>query len=155
MQAQREQGEQKVDSLEGRDMSRVQSERRERSWMAGLPSILLKCLAYFGRWKRRVDPDRCRLVAEVADDLSTMMKIWVVDAEPQTKAHIAWWHHLVETYRGYLLCSDTAGHTFLIDMRTHAYVKGSTTHLLQIDGVDQAKRFVDELCCRLQQLEKH
>ena len=27
-------------------------------------------------------------------------------------------------------------------MQTHAYVKGSATHLLQIDGVDQAKRFV-------------
>jgi hypothetical protein len=59
-------------------------------------------------------------------------------------------HRLVETYRGYLLCSDTARQTFLIDMRTHAYVKGSATHLLQIDGVDQAKRFVDELCSHLQ-----
>jgi hypothetical protein len=38
----------------------------------------------------------------------------------------------------------------LIDRRTNAYVKGSATHLLQIEGVDQAKRFVDELCRRLQ-----
>jgi len=48
-----------------------------------------------------------------------------------------------------LLCSDTTGHTFLINMRTHTYVKGSALHLLQIDGVDQAKCFVDELCSRL------
>ena len=128
-------------------MSSVQSERRERSWIAALQSILLKCQAYTGWWRRRVDQDQ--LVAEVADDLCTRMEIWTVDGGLQTKAHIACWHRLVETYRGYLLCSDTAGHTFLIDLRTHAYVKGSATHLLQIDGVDQAKRFVDELCRRL------
>lgn len=155
MQAQKEQGEQKVDSLEGRDMSSVQSERRALTWMAWLPSLLLKCQAFFGPWKRSVDLDRYRLVVEVAYDLSTMMEIWLVDAELQTKAHIAYWHRLIEAYRGYLLCSDPAGQTFLIDLRTYAYVKGSTAHLLQIDGVDQAKRFVDELCCRLQELEKH
>jgi hypothetical protein len=127
-------------------MSSVLSERRERSWIAGLQSILLKCQAYTGWWRRRVDQDQ--LVAEVADDLCTRMEIWTVDAGLQTKALIACKHRLVETYRGYLLCSDTAGHTFLIDMRTNVYVKGSETHLLQIDGVDQAKRFVDELCTR-------
>ena len=136
-------------------MSSVQSERRALTWMAELPSLLLKCQAFFGWWKRRVDLDRYQLVAEIADDLSTMMEVWVVDAGSQTRAHIACWHRQFEAYRGYLLCSDTAGQTFLIDLRTHAYVKGSTTHLLQIDGVDQTKRFVDELCCRLQPLEKH
>ena len=131
-------------------MSSVLSQRRERSWIAALQSILLKCQAYGGWWRRRVDGYQYRLVAEVADDLSTMMEIWVVDAGLQTKAHIACWHGVIENYRGYLLCSDAARHTFLIDMRTHAYVKGSATHLLQIDGVEQAKRFVDELYCRLQ-----
>ncbi len=150
MQAEREQDEQKVDTEEKRDMSNVLSKRRERSWIAALRSILLKCQAYAGWWRRRVDQDQSQLVAEVANDLCTTMEIWVVEDGLQTKAHIAWWNRLVETYRGYLLCSDTPGHTFLIDMRTHTYVRGSAAHLVQIDGVDQAKRFVDELCCRLQ-----
>ena len=128
-------------------MSSALSER-ERSWIAGLQSILLKFQAYPGWWRRRVGQDQSQLVAEVANDLFAMMEIWVVDAGLQTKAYIACRHRLLETYRGYLLCSDTAGQTFLIDLRTHAYVKGSATHLLQIDGVDQAKRFVDELCTR-------
>lgn len=148
MQTEREQDEQKVDAEEKRDMSSVLSERRERSWIATLQSILLKCQAYAGWWKRRVDRDQSQLVAEVADNLSATMGIWIIDDGLQTKGHIAHGHRQVETYRGYLLCSDTAGHTFLIDMRTHAYVKGSAMHLLQIDGVDRAKRFVDELCCR-------
>ena len=130
-------------------MPGVLSEGRERSWRAGLQSILLKCQRYLGRWRRRVDLDQCQLVAEVADDLRTMMKVWFVDAELQTKAHIAYRHRLVETYRGYLLCSDTSGHTFLINMRTHTYVIGLAALLLQIDGVDQAKHFIDELCSRL------
>jgi hypothetical protein len=130
-------------------MPGVLSEGRERSWRAGLQFILLKCRAYFGWSRRRVDLDQCQLVAEVADDLCAMMQVWFVDAELQAKAHIAYRHRLVETYRGYLLCSDTTGQTFLINMRTHTYVKGSALHLLQIDGVDQAKCFVDELCSRL------
>jgi hypothetical protein len=78
------------------------------------------------------------------------MEIWVVEDGFQTKAYIASCHLLIETYRGYLLCSNTSGHTFLIDMRTHTYMRGSAAHLLRIDGVDQAKRFGDELCRRLQ-----
>jgi len=77
------------------------------------------------------------------------MEIWVVEDRFQTKAYITSCHRLIETYRGYLLCSNTPGHTFLIDMRTHTYLRGSAAHLLQINGVDQAKRFVDELCRRL------
>ncbi len=150
MQAQREQDEQKVDAQENRNMSSVLLKRRERSWIVGLQSILLKCQAYFGWWKRRIDLDQYQLVAQVTDDLCATMGIWMNDDGLQTQAHIACWHRLVETYRGYLLYSDTAGHTFLIDMRTHAYVKRSATHLLQIDGVDQAKRFVDELRSHLQ-----
>jgi len=130
-------------------MPGVLPEGRERSWRAGLQFILLKCRVYFGRSRRRVDLEQYRIVAEVANDLSAMMEIWFVDGELQTKANIAYWHRLVETYRGYLLCSDTTGHTFLINMRTHTYVKGSTLQLLQIDGVDQAKCFIDELCSRL------
>ena len=91
-----------------------------------------------------------QLVAEVADDLCAMMEICVVEDGLQTKALIVCYHRTVETYRGYLLYSNTTGHTFLIDKRTHAYVIGSAAHLLQIDGVDQAKRFIDELCLRLQ-----
>ncbi len=131
-------------------MASVLSERRERCWMAGLQSILFTCQAYIGRWRRSVDLDQRQLVAEVADDLCATLEIWVVDAGLQTGAHIACWQRLIEAYRGYLLCSDTAGQTFLIDLRTYAYVKGSATQLLQIDGVDQAKRFVDALCCSLQ-----
>ena len=69
-------------------MSSVQSERRERSWIAGLQSILLKCRAYAGWWRRRVDQDQSQLVAEVADDLCTMMEIWVVDAGLQTNTNL-------------------------------------------------------------------
>jgi len=130
-------------------MWRLLLEQRGRTCMVGLQSILLRCQAYFRWWRRRVDLDQCQFVAEIADDLSAMMEIWFVDAGIQTKAHIACWHHLVETYRGYLLCSDITGQTFLIDMRTHVYVKGSAAYLLKIDGVEQAKRFVDELCFRL------
>ena len=122
---------------------------RERSLKVGLQFILLKCRVYFGGSRRRVEPDQYKVVAEVAGDLSAMMEIWFVDGELQTKAHIAYRHRLVENYRGYLLCSDTTGHTFLINTRTHTYVKGSALLLLQIDGVDQAKCFVDELCSRL------
>src|SRR5437588_2992484 len=83
----------KVNAEEKRDMSSVQSERRERSWIAALQSILLKCQAYTGWWRRRVDQDQP--VAEVADDLCTRMEIWTVDAGLQTKAHIACWHRLL------------------------------------------------------------
>ena len=130
-------------------MASVLSERRERRWMAGLQSILFTCQVYIGRWRRSVDLDQRQLVAEVADDLCATMVIWVVEGGLQTRAHITCWHRLIEGYRGYLLCSDTAGQTFLIDLRTHAYVKGSAMQLLQIDGVDQARRFVDALCCCL------
>ena len=131
-------------------MASVLSERRERPLMAGLQSILFTCQAYIGRWRRSVDLDQSQLVAEVTDDLCATMEIWVVDAGLQTGAHIACWHRLIQAYRGYLLCSDTAGQTFLIELRTYTYVKGAATQLLQIGGVDQAKRFVDALCCRLQ-----
>ena len=132
-------------------MASVLSERRARPWMAGLQSILFTCQVCIGRWRRSVDLDQHQLVSEVADDLCATLEIWVVDAGLQTGAHIACWHRLIESYRGYLLCSDTAGQTFLIDLRTHAYVKGSAMQLLlQIDGVDQARRFVDALCCCLQ-----
>lgn len=128
-------------------------ERRGRIWIAALQSILLECKAYFGWRKRRDVADQ--FVVEVADDLSVMMQIWVIDDGLQTRGHIACYHHLTEIYRDYLLCSDNAGHTFLIDMRTRTYVKGSAArHLLQIDGVDQARRFVDELCLRLQRDQK-
>jgi hypothetical protein len=130
-------------------MPSVLSELRERTWIAKLQFILFKCQAYFRRWKCRVNLDQLQLVAEVAKDLSATMEIRVVDDGFQNKAHIAYWYRLVGTYRGYLLYFDTVGSTFLIDIRTHTYVKESTTHLLQIDGVDQARRFVDELCRRL------
>ena len=90
-------------------MASVLSERRERRWMAGLQSILFTCQAYIGRWRRSVDLDQRQRVAEVADDLCATLEIWVVDAGLQTGAHIACWHRLIEDYRGYLLCSDTAG----------------------------------------------
>jgi hypothetical protein len=110
---------------------------------------MFKCQVYFGWRKLRADQDY--LAEEVADDLSATMEISVVDDGVQVRAHIACCHHLVETYRGYLLYSNFAGHTFLIDTRTYTYVKESVTqHLLQFEGVDQAKRFVDELCQHLQ-----
>ncbi|SRR6266849_1596775 len=131
-------------------MASVLSERKGRPWMAGLQSILFTCQAYIGRRRRSVELDQRQPVAEVADDLCATLEIWSVDSGLQTRAHIACWHRQIEAYRGYLLCSNTAGQTFLIDLRTYTYVKGSVTQLLQIDGVDQAKRFVDTLCCRLQ-----
>lgn len=130
-------------------MSSAFWEQRGRTWIAVLQSILLKCQAFSGWWKSRNDPDQ--LVVEVADELSATMQIWLVEDGIQTRGHIACSHRLMETYRGYLLCSDSAGQTFLIDLRTRTYVEESVTRqLLAIDGVDQARRFVDELCLRLQ-----
>jgi hypothetical protein len=134
-------------------MSSLLWEWRGRLWIAALQSILLKCQAYLGWWRRREVPDQ--LVVEVANDLSVTMQIWVIDDEPQTRGHIASSHRLMEIYRDHLLCSNSAGHTFLIDMQTRTYLKGSATqHLLQIDGVEQARRFVDELCLRLQMVQE-
>jgi hypothetical protein len=134
-------------------MSSAFWERRGRTWIAVLQSFLPRCQAYSGWRKSRNDPDQ--LVMEVADDLCATMQIWVVDDGIQTRGHIAFCHRLMETYRSYLLCSDSAGQTFLIDLRTRTYVEESSTRqLLEIDGVDQARRFVDELCLRPQLEQK-
>jgi hypothetical protein len=85
-------------------------------------------------------------VRQVADDLVTAIRIWQVEDCLEIKAHIACWHRCLHTYRGYVLCSDTTERTFLIDTRTWTYIAIAKACLLQIDGVNQAKTFVDALC---------
>lgn len=84
------------------------------------------------------------LVATVADRLATEMAIWQVEPSIAIKAYIACVCRK-EPYRDFLLCSDEAEHTFLLDMRAFAYVTAPDTFLLQIDGLGHAHRFVDVL----------
>ncbi len=85
-------------------------------------------------------------VRQVADACAAAMPIWQVEDSLEIKAHIACWHRCICTYRGYILCSDTTERTFLMDMRTWTYVAITNAGLLQIDGVKEAKMFVDALC---------
>jgi hypothetical protein len=73
------------------------------------------------------------------------MSIWQVEDCLEIKAHIACWHRCISTYRGYVLCSDTSERTFLMDTRAWGYVQCSACSLLQIDGIEQAKAFIDAL----------
>ena len=85
-------------------------------------------------------------VRQVADVCAAAMPIWQVEDCLEIKAHIACWHRCICTYRGYILCSDTTERTFLMDTRTWTYVTITNARLLQIDGVQEAKMFVDALC---------
>jgi hypothetical protein len=85
-------------------------------------------------------------VEQVADTLATMMNIWQVESSLEVKAHIACWHHVVDSYRGYLLCADRCERTFLVDRESWRYMTVAKTTLLQIDGLEQAKVFIDALC---------
>ena len=86
-----------------------------------------------------------KLVEQVADTLATMMNIWQVESSLEVKAHIAYWYHVVDSYRGFLLCADRCERTFLVDRETWGYVTIAKTTLLQIDGLEQAKVFIDAL----------
>lgn len=90
------------------------------------------------------------IVTQIANDLSatTTMGIWQVEATLSVKAHIACWHRQIQEYKGHLLCADRQGRTFLLDRRACTYVMSSPGHLLQIDGCDAAKRFIDLLLAR-------
>ncbi len=84
-------------------------------------------------------------VGQVANAFIAVMRIWQVENCLEIKAHIACWHRRICTYRGYVLCSDTSERTFLMDTQAWAYVQCSAFHLLQIDGVEQTKAFIDAL----------
>ncbi len=104
-------------------------------------------------WQRLVDwteetetnlsPSR-EQVAQVADRLSAEMALWQVEASLESKTIIATHHRHLHAYRGYLLCADHLERTFLIDTRYGTYVRGKSC-LLSIDGLEQARRFVDVL----------
>lgn len=126
-------------------MSSVLSEQVKIPWLTRAQRFLPGCRAFFERWMRQVGTDEYRLIVQVADGLAQHMEIWVVEASAELLAHIAIWHRRLETYRGHLLCSDVAGHTFLMDLQSWGFVKSATAQFLQIDGVDQAKRFIDAL----------
>ncbi|GCE32028.1 hypothetical protein KDA_75120 [Dictyobacter alpinus] len=126
-------------------MSRMVSDQARLPWLTRLQQTLFACPAPKGYWARPIEKDEYLFVTKVADELVECMKIWAVEARIEILAHIACWHRHIQTYRGHVLCSDTAGRTFLIDGQSWGYVKSAATHLLQIDGVDQAKRFVDAL----------
>ena len=91
-----------------------------------------------------------RQIRHSADNLSDVMGIWHIEDSLEIKAHIAYWHRSVHTYRGYVLCSDRVGRTVLLDTQSWTYVMLTTISLLQIDGVEQAKRFIDDICRSLQ-----
>lgn len=95
-----------------------------------------------------VDPSQLmqKQVRQVANDLVAAMSIWQVEDSLEIKAHIACWHCNLHTYREYVLCCDTTERTFLMDTRTWTYIAITKVCLLQIDGVNQAKTFVDALC---------
>jgi hypothetical protein len=85
-------------------------------------------------------------VRQVANASIAVMGIWQVENCLEIKAYIACWHRCICTYRGYVLCSDTSERTFLMDTQTWTYVAITNAGLLQIDGVQEAKKFVDALC---------
>lgn len=121
-----------------------------RSRWSGMQAML--SLIAQGVVRRRpmclVDPSQLiqEQVRQVADDLVAAMSIWQVEDCLEIKAHIACWHRCLHTYRGYVLCSDTTERTFVMDTRTWTYIAIAQACLLQIDGVNQAKMFVDALC---------
>lgn len=126
-------------------MSSVLSELAKFPWPARLPRPLRRLRASKECWIHQTELDAYRRTAQVANELMGHIEIWVVEASVELLAHIACWHRQIEAYRGHLLCSDAAGHVFLIDLQSWEYVKTAATHLLQIDGVDQARQMVDAL----------
>ncbi|MBA2680396.1 MAG: hypothetical protein H0U76_18605 [Ktedonobacteraceae bacterium] len=117
----------------------------ECSWLTGVQRVLFKIQ---DKWRQRayVDEQDCyRVIAQVLDELGTSMAIWVVESSSDILAHIAVRHRELESYGGYLLCSDRSGRTFLFHMQSYRFVKAAKSLLLQIDGVEQAKMFVDSL----------
>lgn len=85
-------------------------------------------------------------VRQVADTSVAVMGIWQVENCLEVKMHIACWNRRICTYRGYVLYSDASERTFLMDTQTWTYVTITKASLLQIDGVNQAKTFIDALC---------
>ncbi|HEU5375883.1 MAG TPA: hypothetical protein VFV38_10620 [Ktedonobacteraceae bacterium] len=84
-------------------------------------------------------------VRQVADAFIAVIGVWQVENCLEIKAHIACWHRRICTYRGYVLCSNASERTFLLGTRSWTYVTITRTSLLQIDGVNQAKTFIDTL----------
>lgn len=91
------------------------------------------------------DPDECQIIAQVAADLAAQIEIQMVKASTEMLSHIACHHRYMETYREHQLCSNRTEQTFLIDLKTHAFVKATTTHLIRIGSRNQAKAFVDQI----------
>ncbi len=133
--------EQKVRFLSSSVFKSVRSSIQHCFWW--LPSILQRTRE--GRIRNQ-HPEVTEAVIQVANALCATMAIWEVEATPVVKASLAYWHRTIQTYRGYVLCSNSKGATVLIDTLTWTYLQGSALHLLQIDGVEQAKAFIDALC---------
>lgn len=97
-----------------------------------------------GRQKRLPSHTLQQHVADVADMLASEMAIWQIEPSTDIKVYIARGCQK-ELYRGFLLCADEAEHTFLLDTQALAYVTAAGSSLLQIDGLPQARHFVDVL----------
>jgi len=91
------------------------------------------------------DTRHIHLIEHVAESLVTYIPIWAWESSIDVYAYIARWYTQLETYRGFQLCSDIPGNTFLLDLTNFVYVKDTTEKLLRFDAVEQAKMFVDTL----------
>jgi hypothetical protein len=118
---------------------------RLSDWLVGRGTVSLPGWVRFGQYVH--EQGDCLLIAHVLDELTTSMEAWVVETSLELLAHIAVRHRVFEAYGGYLLCSDTSGQTFLLDLHMHRFIAPVQTCLLQIDGVHQAKQFIDVLNC--------
>ena len=100
-------------------------------------------------WSLRVlakEPATPSSIELTADSLMASIPIWTWETSIEVLVHIACRYQRRELYRGFHLCSNTDGHTFLLDMTGYVHVvKDATKKLLQFDAIEQAKLFVDAL----------
>ena len=83
-----------------------------------------------------------------------LMSIWVVSDTTQMREHVVRYHRNLEEYGGYLLLFDVEERVVLLDLTEHQYVRyveRSNWVVVVIDGVENAKMFVDRLGQRLGQ----
>ena len=121
----------------------------EYSWLVRAQMALFRIQTWLYQPVQADEQDRSQAIALVLDEGVSSMEIWVVESSPDILAHIVVHHQRLEPYGGYLLCSDGAGRTFLLDMCTYRFVEAAKSLLLQIDGVEQTKMFIDMLFQKL------